>query len=82
MNTHEENWIVATALDPDASDRIQAVLACIKDNSDLQITLRDPVPGGWKVFYELGSGDERRLTGCCGLRDVERHDDYLLVPHG
>ena len=80
MNTFEENWEVTTHLAPECSDRIQAVLRCLRDNSDLEISLLDPEVGGRSVGYELGAGDASFLDDCCALRGVEKADGKLVVP--
>ena len=81
MATFEDNYQLATALAPQARNRIQAVHRCVNDNSDLELTLTNPESDGWKVEYRVDRGDESALTDCCELRNVDRTSTHLVVPN-
>ncbi len=73
-----ENFDIATQLEADASDKIQAVLRCVADNFPATvIKLKNPAVNGRTVEFEVVSGDVLDLDDCCGLRNVTMNGNQL-----
>lgn len=76
-NSMQKNFEIAAELAPVATVKIQAMVRCLRDNTDTAIDLRDPEQGGNTIYFDLVSGDLVDVDDCCGLRDVTRTDDRL-----
>ena len=79
MSLLEENFIIAAELAENSAIRIQATLRMLKDNTQTQIKLKDPIVGGDAVSFDLVSGSLADLDRACSYNNVIRNDFTLVA---
>jgi hypothetical protein len=77
MSSLQENFIIAAELAENSAVRIQATLRMLKDNTQTEVKLKDPVVGGTSVEFDLLNGSLADLDRACSYNDVSRNQ-YTL----
>lgn len=79
MSLIEENFTICSKLAENSAIRIQATLRLLKDNTQTEIKLKDPVVGGTSVEFDLMSGSLIDVDRACSYNGVNRNDFTLIA---
>ncbi|MFT5676321.1 MAG: hypothetical protein ACI808_002262 [Paraglaciecola sp.] len=79
MSLLQENFNIAAELAENSAVRIQATLRMLKDNTQTEIKLKDPVAGGTSVAFDLLNGSLDDVDRACGYNSVNRNNYTLLA---
>lgn len=79
MSLLQDNFIIAAELTENSAIRIQATLRMLKDNTQTEVKLKDPVVGGHSVEFDLLSGSLTDLDRACSYNNVSRNQYTLLA---